>query len=146
MGAQQVLACAVVFVIDIESIVHGAGRMVFRNIQRGEIIKIGFDLGAGSYRESDGMKQRLNPVERERDGVESTHSCSTSRQSYTGWLEVLGCGMVHPNVFKHVNIDSQKYVGFAFGLGVERLAMLRYGVNDLRLFFENDLRFLKQFN
>jgi phenylalanyl-tRNA synthetase alpha chain len=65
---------------------------------------------------------------------------------HTGWLEVLGCGMVHPNVFKHVNIDSEKYIGFAFGLGVERLAMLRYGVNDLRLFFENDLRFLKQFN
>jgi phenylalanyl-tRNA synthetase alpha chain len=65
---------------------------------------------------------------------------------YTGWLEVLGCGMVHPNVFKHVNIDSEKYLGFAFGLGVERLAMLRYGVNDLRLFFENDLRFLRQFN
>ena len=66
--------------------------------------------------------------------------------SHTGWLEVLGCGMVHPNVFKHVNIDSEKYTGFAFGMGVERLAMLRYGVNDLRLFFENDLRFLKQFN
>lgn len=66
--------------------------------------------------------------------------------SYTGWLEVLGCGMVHPNVFKHVGIDSEKYIGFAFGMGVERLAMLRYGVNDLRLFFENDLRFLKQFN
>ncbi|MDN5836015.1 MAG: phenylalanine--tRNA ligase subunit alpha [Nitrosospira sp.] len=66
--------------------------------------------------------------------------------SYTGWLEVLGCGMVHPNVFKHVDIDSEKYIGFAFGMGVERLAMLRYGVNDLRLFFENDLRFLKQFN
>jgi phenylalanyl-tRNA synthetase alpha chain len=66
--------------------------------------------------------------------------------SHTGWLEVLGCGMVHPNVLKHVNIDSEKYIGFAFGLGVERLAMLRYGVNDLRLFFENDLRFLKQFN
>jgi phenylalanyl-tRNA synthetase alpha chain len=65
---------------------------------------------------------------------------------HTGWLEVLGCGMVHPNVFKHVNIDCEKYIGFAFGLGVERLAMLRYGVNDLRLFFENDLRFLKQFN
>lgn len=65
---------------------------------------------------------------------------------HTGWLEVLGCGMVHPNVFKHVNIDREKYTGFAFGLGVERLAMLRYGVNDLRLFFENDLRFLKQFN
>jgi len=66
--------------------------------------------------------------------------------SHTGWLEVLGCGMVHPNVLQHVNIDSEKYIGFAFGLGVERLAMLRYGVNDLRLFFENDLRFLKQFN
>jgi phenylalanyl-tRNA synthetase alpha chain len=66
--------------------------------------------------------------------------------SHTGWLEVLGCGMVHPNVFKSVDIDSEKYIGFAFGMGVERLAMLRYGVNDLRLFFENDLRFLKQFN
>lgn len=66
--------------------------------------------------------------------------------SHTGWLEVLGCGMVHPNVLKHVDIDSEQYTGFAFGLGVERLTMLRYGVNDLRLFFENDLRFLKQFN
>ena len=66
--------------------------------------------------------------------------------SHTGWLEVLGCGMVHPNVFKHVDIDTERYLGFAFGLGVERLAMLRYGVDDLRLFFENDLRFLKQFN
>ena len=62
-----------------------------------------------------------------------------------GWLEIGGCGMVHPEVFKHVGIDSEKYRGFAFGLGVERLTMLRYGVNDLRLFFENDLRFLKQF-
>jgi phenylalanyl-tRNA synthetase alpha chain len=66
--------------------------------------------------------------------------------SHTGWLEVLGCGMVHPKVFEHVNIDSEKYLGLAFGMGVERLAMLRYGVNDLRLFFENDLRFLRQFN
>jgi phenylalanyl-tRNA synthetase alpha chain len=65
--------------------------------------------------------------------------------SHSGWLEVLGCGMVHPNVFRHVNIDSERYLGFAFGLGVERLAMLRYGVDDLRLFFENDLRFLAQF-
>jgi phenylalanyl-tRNA synthetase alpha chain len=63
-----------------------------------------------------------------------------------GWLEIGGCGMVHPNVLKHVNIDSEKYIGFAFGLGVERLAMLRYGVNDLRQFYEGDLRFLKQFN
>ena len=63
-----------------------------------------------------------------------------------GWLEIGGCGMVHPNVLKHVGIDSEKYIGFAFGMGVERLAMLRYGVNDLRLFFENDLQFLRQFN
>ncbi len=62
-----------------------------------------------------------------------------------GWLEIGGCGMVHPEVFKHVNIDSEKYRGFAFGLGVERLAMLHYGVNDLRHFFNNDLRFLSQF-
>lgn len=66
--------------------------------------------------------------------------------SNTGWLEVLGCGMVHPNVMKHVGLDSERHIGFAFGLGVERLTMLRYGVSDLRLFFENDLRFLKQFN
>ncbi len=65
--------------------------------------------------------------------------------SQTGWLEVLGCGMVHPRVFEYVDIDNEVYTGFAFGLGVERLAMLRYGVNDLRLFFENDLRFLQQF-
>ncbi len=63
----------------------------------------------------------------------------------TGWLEVLGGGMVHPNVFRHCHIDHETYAGFAFGMGVERLAMLRYGVNDLRLFFENDLRFLEQF-
>jgi len=62
-----------------------------------------------------------------------------------GWLEVLGCGMVHPNVLRSVGIDPEKYSGFAFGMGVERLSMLRYGVNDLRSFFENDLRFLKQF-
>lgn len=61
------------------------------------------------------------------------------------WLEVLGCGMVHPNVLRAVNIDPEQYTGFAFGMGVERLTMLRYGVNDLRAFFENDLRFLKQF-
>ena len=66
--------------------------------------------------------------------------------SFTGWLEIMGCGMVHPRVLELSNIDSSKYNGFAFGMGVDRLAMLRYGVNDIRLFFENDLRFLKQFN
>lgn len=65
--------------------------------------------------------------------------------SHTGWLEVLGCGMVHPQVLRNVGIDTERFTGFAFGMGVERLAMLRYGVNDLRLFFENDLRFLQQF-
>ena len=65
--------------------------------------------------------------------------------SHTGWLEVLGCGMVHPNVLQNVNIDTEKYTGYAFGMGIERLAMLRYGVNDLRLFFENDVSFLNQF-
>jgi len=65
--------------------------------------------------------------------------------SHTGWLEVLGAGMVHPNVLNPLGIDSERYIGFAFGLGVERLAMLRYGVNDLRLFFDNDLRFTRQF-
>ena len=66
--------------------------------------------------------------------------------SHTGWLEVPGCGMVHPEVFRHVDIDTEAYTGYAFGVGVERLAMLRYGVNDLRLFFDNDLRFLRQFS
>lgn len=65
--------------------------------------------------------------------------------SQTGWLEVMGCGMVHPRVFEYSNIDTERFTGFAFGMGVERLAMLRYGVNDLRLFFDNDLRFLEQF-
>jgi phenylalanyl-tRNA synthetase alpha chain len=64
---------------------------------------------------------------------------------HTGWLEILGCGMVHPNVLEACNIDSKKYTGFAFGMGIERAAMLKYGVNDLRLYFENDLRFLDQF-
>lgn len=65
--------------------------------------------------------------------------------SHTGWLEVMGCGMVHPRVFEMSGIDPERYAGFAFGMGVERLAMLRYGVGDLRMFFENDLRFLGQF-
>lgn len=69
--------------------------------------------------------------------------CRICKQS--GWIEVGGCGMVHPNVFAHCDIDSDTYSGFAFGMGIERLAMMRYGVKDLRMFFENDLDFLKQF-
>jgi phenylalanyl-tRNA synthetase alpha chain len=69
--------------------------------------------------------------------------CRTCKQ--TGWLEISGCGMVHPNVLRASGVDAERYTGYAFGAGIDRLAMLRYGVNDLRLFFENDLRFLRQF-
>ena len=65
--------------------------------------------------------------------------------SDSGWLEILGAGMVHPNVFGNVGYDTRKYTGFAFGTGVERIAMLKYGINDLRKFYDNDLRFLGQF-
>jgi phenylalanyl-tRNA synthetase alpha chain len=64
---------------------------------------------------------------------------------HTGWLEILGCGMIHPNVLRAAGIDSERWQGYAFGMGIDRLAMLRYGVDDLRLFFDNDLQFLKQF-
>ncbi len=70
--------------------------------------------------------------------------CSVCKQ--TGWVEILGCGMVHPNVLKNCHIDPEKYTGFAFGMGFERLTMLKYGIKDLRLFSENDVRFLKQFS
>ncbi len=70
--------------------------------------------------------------------------CRVCKQ--TGWLEVLGCGMVHPNVLRACDLDPDRFQGYAFGMGIDRLTMLRYGVNDLRLFFENDLRFLSQFN
>jgi len=69
--------------------------------------------------------------------------CRTCK--HTGWLEISGCGMVHPNVLRASGVDPERYTGYAFGAGIDRLAMLRYGVNDLRLFFDNDLRFLKQF-
>jgi phenylalanyl-tRNA synthetase alpha chain len=69
--------------------------------------------------------------------------CRTCK--FTGWLEISGCGMVHPNVLRASNIDPERFTGYAFGAGIDRLAMLRFGVNDLRLFFENDLRFLRQF-
>ena len=64
----------------------------------------------------------------------------------TGWLEIMGCGMVDPNVLENCGIDSEKYTGFAFGMGIERQAMLQYRIGDIRMFFENDIRFLKQFS
>ena len=63
----------------------------------------------------------------------------------TGWIEIAGCGMVNPAVFKHVGIDPEVYSGFAFGMGIERIALLKYGIDDIRLFYENSLKFLKQF-
>jgi phenylalanyl-tRNA synthetase alpha chain len=72
-------------------------------------------------------------------------SAEVDIRGQSGWLEVMGCGMVHPQVLENVNIDSERYTGFAFGMGAERLAQLRYGINDLRLFYDNDLRFLEQF-
>ncbi|RCK77362.1 MAG: Phenylalanyl-tRNA synthetase alpha chain [Ignavibacteriae bacterium] len=69
--------------------------------------------------------------------------CRVCKQ--TGWLEILGCGMVDPNVYKYVNYDAEKYTGYAFGMGIERITMLRYGIDDIRLLFDNDIRFLKQF-
>lgn len=78
-------------------------------------------------------------------GCQNCHGKGCRICKNTGWLEVLGCGMVHPNVFRFVGIDSERYTGWAFGAGLDRLTMLRYGVTDLRALFENDLRFLKQF-
>ena len=77
--------------------------------------------------------------------TEPSAEVDIAKDDGTGWLEVLGCGMVHPNVLNNVGIDSEKYTGFAFGIGLDRLAMLHYKINDLRMFFENDLRFLEQF-
>jgi len=74
----------------------------------------------------------------------SKKKCSVCKGK--GWLEILGCGMIHPKVLKACGIDSKKYKGFAFGMGVERIAMLKYGINDIRFFYENDIRFLKQFS
>ena len=80
---------------------------------------------------------------RHRVRVLQRRGCRVCKQ--TGWLEILGCGMIHPNVLAAAGIDSERWQGYAFGMGIDRLAMLRYGVDDLRLFFENDLQFLKQF-
>ena len=81
---------------------------------------------------------------RKKKEEEETKKCSVCKGK--GWLEILGCGMIHPKVLKACGIDSKKYKGFAFGMGVERIAMLKYGIDDIRLFYENDLRFLKQFS
>jgi len=94
-----------------------------------------------NFFERDDLKVRFRP-----SFFPFTEPSAEIDMSFGGsWLEIGGCGMVHPNVLRNVGIDSEKYQGFAFGLGPDRLTMLRYGVNDLRLFYENDLRFLQQF-
>lgn len=95
--------------------------------------------------EDDNLKVRFRPSYFPFTEPSAEVDISTNLFGEGRWIEVLGCGMVHPNVLKNVDVDAEKYTGLAFGLGVERLAMLRYGVKDLRQFFENDLRFLKQF-
>lgn len=95
--------------------------------------------------EDDQLKTRFRPSYFPFTEPSAEVDIATNLLGEGRWIEVLGCGMVHPNVLKNVGVDSEKYTGLAFGLGVERLAMLRYGVKDLRQFFENDLRFLKQF-
>lgn len=101
----------------------------------------------------DGIEIRLRPsfFPFTEPSAEMDISCTCGGKGcnlckYTGWLEILGCGMVDPNVLESCKIDSKKFTGFAFGMGIERIAMLKYGIKDIRLYFENDVRFLKQFD
>ncbi len=88
-------------------------------------------------------RHQLRHLRRQRAARPSGEPCRVCKAS--GWLEILGAGMIHPAVFRAVGYDPEAFSGFAFGLGVERVAMLKYGINDIRLFFANDLRFLRQF-
>ncbi|MFO0581338.1 MAG: phenylalanine--tRNA ligase subunit alpha [Anaeromyxobacter sp.] len=109
----------------------------FPFVEPGAEVDVSCSICGGSGRLPAGDAGRLP------DGQGPTKRCGTCKE--TGWLEVLGAGMVHPKVLENGGIDPKRYTGFAFGMGVERMAMLRYGIDDLRLFFENDLRFLEQF-
>ncbi len=127
------------------------GLYVDKNVTHGEL-KATLELFCREYFGSD-VKLRFRPsffpFTEPSNEVDVTcflcggKGCRVCKQ--TGWLEILGCGMVDPNVFKSVGYDSEEYTGYAFGMGIERIAMLKYGINDIRLFFENDVRFLKQF-
>lgn len=127
------------------------GLMVDEDINFGDL-KAVLHLFAKSYFGSD-IKMRFRPsfFPFTEPSAEIDISCSICKGkgcsvcSHSGWVEILGAGMVDPNVFKAVDYDAEKYTGFAFGMGVERITMLKYGINDVRLFFENDIRFLSQF-
>lgn len=127
------------------------GLMVDENVNFGDL-KAVLHLFAKAYFSPD-IEMRFRPsfFPFTEPSAEVDISCSICKGkgcsvcSYSGWVEILGAGMVDPNVFKAVDYDDEKYTGFAFGMGVERITMLKYGINDVRLFFENDLRFLSQF-
>ncbi len=131
---------------------QGEGLLVDENISF-SVLKGTLEEFLRLFFEQDDLKTRFRPsyFPFTEPSMEVDISCVICTGSgcrvcgHTGWIEILGCGMVHPEVFRHAGIDAEKYTAYAFGIGVERMAMLRYGVNDLRLFFENDLRFLQQF-
>ena len=116
------------------------GLMVGENISFSHLKGVLYDF-ARNFFERDDLQVRFRPSY----FPFTEPSAEVDIRGENGWMEVLGSGMVHPQVLENCGVDSEKYTGYAFGMGVERLAMLRYGVNDLRLFFENDLRFLGQF-
>jgi len=127
------------------------GLAVDRNITFADLKGTLFDFCHHLFGEETKVRLRCDYFPFVEPGAEVAIQCLACRGSgcrlcaYTGWIEILGAGMVHPDVLKHVDIDPEVYSGFAFGLGVERIPMLRYGIEDIRLFYSNDLRFLKQF-
>jgi phenylalanyl-tRNA synthetase alpha chain len=127
------------------------GLAVDKNITMADLKGTLFDFCRCIFGEERKVRFRCDYFPFVEPGVEVAISCSVCAGSgcrlcgYSGWIEILGAGMVHPDVLARVNIDPEIYSGFAFGLGVERIPMLRYGIDDIRLFYSNDLRFLRQF-
>lgn len=127
------------------------GLAIDKNITLSDLKGTLFDFCRCLFGEETKVRFRCDYFPFVEPGAEVAIGCLTCRGagcrvcSYTGWLEILGAGMVHPDVLKRGNIDPEVYTGFAFGMGVERIAMLRHGIDDIRLFYNNDLRFLKQF-
>jgi phenylalanyl-tRNA synthetase alpha chain len=127
------------------------GFMVDRNIRLSDLKGVLDVFAKGVFGEDIKMRFRPHFFPFTEPSAEVDISCIICRGEgcsvcgRKGWLEILGAGMIHPNVLKNVGYDFRKFSGFAFGMGVERIAMLKYGIDDIRLFFENDLRFLKQF-
>ena len=125
--------------------------MIDDNITIANLISVLKEMLSGIYKKDVEIRVRPGYFSFVEPGLEVDMKClicggeSCPSCKHTGWLEMLGAGMVHPNVLKYGGIDSEKYTGFAFGTGIERLVMMKYGINDIRLFNSGDLRFLKQF-